>query len=287
MVWKIRGRVLTLERTLIMGILNITPDSFSDGGDYPTPEKAAFRAVEMESQGADILDLGAESTRPGAEPISADAEIRRLLPVLDQVLSKVSIPVSIDTAKAEVAEACLKKGAAIINDVSGLEVSGRKMADLARETGAGLVLMHRRGNPKTMQSLAIYGDVVKEVVSELIRTAEQAKSWGVDPAQIVLDPGFGFAKTSEQNFEMLERFEEFCNLGYPVLAGVSRKSFLALSAEQIPKNRDSATAAASAAAVLKGAKIIRVHEISGLKEAVRTAEKIKNTARGEEQHVRA
>ncbi len=258
-----------------MGVVNVTPDSFSDGGCYMDPEQAAKKALELEKQGADLLDIGAESTRPGAEEVPAGEELKRLLPVLDKVLSKINIPVSIDTTKAVVAKACVEKGAAIINDVSGLAVSGKEMADLARETGAGLILMHRRGNPATMQNLAVYADVIEEVLRELEESVEKARAWGVEAEQIVVDPGFGFAKTAEQNVEMLRHFEKFKRLGRPVLAGPSRKSFLGVLTGKQAGDRDWATAAAVTAAVLKGAEIVRVHNVAAMQDAVRTAERIK------------
>lgn len=267
-----------------MGILNVTPDSFSDGGKYYTAEKAAERALEIERLGADIVDIGAESTRPDAREIPAEEELARILPVLDLIQSKISVPVSVDTTKAAVAKACIERGASIINDVSGLAASGQAMADLARKTGAGLVLMHRRGTPATMQKLAVYGDVAEEVACELEETVEKARQWDVPAEQIAVDPGIGFAKTAEQNFEMLKHFEKFTRLGYPVLAGPSRKSFLNVTGKPAAE-RDWATAAAVTAAVLKGARIMRVHEVAAMKEVVRTADNI--IAGGDKKHVRA
>lgn len=276
MVWKIRGSVLPCERTLIMAVLNVTPDSFSDGGNYFTPEKAAERALELERDGADILDLGAESTRPGAEEISEGEELGRLLPVLEKILLKVKIPVSIDTTKAGVAEICLQKGARIINDVSGLEVSGVKMADAVKRYGAGLVLMHRRGTPKTMQQLTQYGDVTEDVLGELRAALDKAMSWGIDAEQLAVDPGFGFSKTAEQNLEILTHFEKLNRLGRPVLAGVSRKSFLGNLTGKPAGEREWATAAAVAVAVQKGAAIVRVHEPAGMLDVVRVAEALRS-----------
>lgn len=284
MLWKIRRGKLSLERTLVMGILNITPDSFSDGGAYPDAEKAAARALELEKQGADILDLGAESTRPNAPAVSPEEELKRLLPVLEALRGKLKIPVSIDTTKAEVAAACLENGADIINDVSGLEISGEGMAELAARTGAGLILMHRRGTPETMQSLAVYGDVLEEVMFELEKAVKRAEGAGVLREQIVVDPGLGFSKNAAQNLEILNSFEKLHRAGLPVLAGPSRKSFLGAAAgKDEPRERDWATAAAVSAAVLKGAHIVRVHEVPGMIDVVRVAEKI----RGEQHHVRS
>jgi dihydropteroate synthase len=275
MIWKIRNRSLSCDRTLVMGILNVTPDSFSDGGHYSDPQTAAEKALELVKQGADLLDIGAESTRPGAPAITAEEELRRLLPALELIRSKVPVPLSIDTTKAEVAKACLEKGVSIINDVSALAVSGKEMADLAREYGAGLILMHRRGNPETMQTLAVYKDVVEEVLLELEESVERARSWGVGFEQIVIDPGFGFSKTAEQNLEMLASFEKFQRVGRPVLAGPSRKSFLGVLTGKEPESRDWATTAAVSAAVLKGAQMIRVHEPGAMKDVAQVAEKIR------------
>lgn len=260
-----------------MAVLNVTPDSFSDGGNYFSPEKAVEKAAELEKAGADILDIGAESTRPGAQEITAGEELKRLFPVLEAVLKKTNIPVSIDTTKAEVAEACLKIGAHIINDVSGLEVSGKKMADAVNHYGAGFVLMHRRGNSATMQDFTQYANVTEDVSRELRQLFERAQGWGIDAERIVLDPGFGFSKTAEQNIEMLSQFEKFQNLGRPVLAGVSRKSFLGVLTGKPAAERDPATAAASVIAVQKGAAIVRVHDVSGMRDALHVTEALKST----------
>ena len=278
MVWQIRGRSFPSERTLIMAILNVTPDSFSDGGNYFAPEKAVEKALELQNFGADILDLGAESTRPGAEEISEAEELNRLIPVLEQILAKakINIPISIDTTKAAVAEVCLKKGAHIINDVSGLEISGERMAKVVKDYGAGLILMHRRGTPQTMQDLTQYQNVTEDVLAELEIILEKAREWGIDERQIVVDPGFGFSKTAEQNLELLANFEKINRLGRPVLAGVSRKSFLGLLTGKPAPERDWATASASAIAVQKGAAIVRVHEPSGMQDVVRVAEACRN-----------
>lgn len=287
MIWKIRGREFSCGRTLVMGILNVTPDSFSDGGKFIDPGAAAAKALEMEKQGADLLDIGAESTRPGAEFVTAEEELRRLLPVLESIRKTVKIPVSIDTTKSEVAKVCLEKGAAIINDVSGLAVSGKEMAALARLYGAGLILMHRRGDASTMQSLAAYKDVVEDVIRELEEAVEKAKSWGVGAEQIAVDPGFGFSKTAEQSLEMLANFEKFQRLGRPVLAGLSRKSFLGAVTGREAKDRDWATAAAVGAAVMKGANIVRVHEVAAMKDVASIAEKLTAIAGRNEQNVRS
>lgn len=275
MDWKIRGRALSCQRTLIMAVLNVTPDSFSDGGRYFDPAAAAAQALELEKKGADILDVGAESTRPGAEDISEEEELRRLLPVLEAILERISIPVSIDTTKAKVARVCLEKGAHIINDVSGLGISGSDMAAAVNDFQAGFVLMHRRGSAKTMQQMTQYADVTEDVLSELEASLKKAFQWNLKPEQIAVDPGFGFSKTAEQNLDLLKNFEKFKRFNLPVLAGVSRKSFLGQLTGKPPLDRDWASAVASAFAVQKGASIIRVHEVIEIRDAVRVAEALR------------
>lgn len=260
-----------------MAILNITPDSFSDGGNYIDPQKAVQKALELETSGADILDLGAESTRPGADEISEEEELNRLVPILEQVLSKTNIPISIDTTKAGVASVCLKKGAHIINDVSGLQVSGIRMAQTVNDYGAGLILMHRRGTAKTMQRFTEYQNVVDDVFAELQGILKKADEFGLSSDHIVLDPGFGFSKTSEQNVELLAHLEKFNSLGRPILAGVSRKTFLGNLAGKSVHERDWATAAAVAVAVQKGAGIVRVHEPLLMRDVVRVAEALRGS----------
>lgn len=278
---RLRDRVLSLSQTCLMGILNLTPDSFSDGGLYFSPDQAVRRAEELAREGADLLDLGAESTRPGARPVTAEEEMRRLLPVLIRLKDKLDIPLSIDTTKPEVAETGLRNGAHLINDVSGLKDSGREMAQAVKKYGAGLVLMHRRGNPRTMQSLTQYGDVAGEVIRELAESVEIALEEGLRPDQIVIDPGLGFAKTAEQNVEILNRLEEFHALGFPILLGPSRKSFLGKLTGRETEEREFATAAVAAFAVFKGIQMLRVHEIAPMRDVVRVAEAIRG-----EQHVR-
>lgn len=278
-VWKIRGGSLPLEKTVFMGILNLTPDSFSDGGKFLDPEKALSQAKRLVQEGAAILDLGAESTRPGAESVSAQEELERILPCLEKILSKLPALVSIDTTKPEVAETCLKLGAHIINDVSGLKDSGEEMLRVVQRYGAGLVLMHRRGNPATMQSLTDYADVTEEVIRELSASLTLAKA--LDPRQVVLDPGLGFAKTAEQNLELLRNLGKFHRLGYPLLLGPSRKSFLGKITGREADQRELATSAVCVQAVLHGVQILRVHEVGAMRDAVLVAEAIRG-----EKHVR-
>lgn len=281
--WAVRGKRIASQKTLIMGILNVTPDSFSDGGKFLNPAQALEQAQRLQQDGADLLDLGAESTRPGAKPVSEQEELDRLLPCLEMILKNVPLPVSIDTTKPSVAEKCLEKGAHIINDVSGLKNSGEAMAAAVKKYGAGLVLMHRRGNPETMQQLAQYEDVVEDVIRELSENVEFALRCGIHPDQLVVDPGIGFAKTAEQNIEIIKNLERFNQrLGRPVLLGPSRKAFLGALTGRDTNNREIATAAVCALSVEKGISILRVHEPITARDAARVAEVIRG-----EKHVRA
>ncbi|OGX05788.1 MAG: dihydropteroate synthase [Omnitrophica bacterium RIFCSPLOWO2_12_FULL_50_11] len=216
-----------------MGILNVTPDSFYDGGRFLKPDEATNQARQLADQGADILDLGAESTRPDADPVSEEEEWDRLAPVLGELLENIQIPISIDTTKSGVARRALGRGADIVNDVSGLR-GDPKMAGVVKDFEAGVVLMHRRGTPKTMQSLAQYDDVVTEVIDELRQGIEAAESSGISPEQIVVDPGIGFSKTAGQNLEVINRLDEFEQIGRPILIGPSRKSFIGAVIKQEP-----------------------------------------------------
>ena len=271
------GRVLELgSRCLVMGILNITPDSFADTVSRLDPAAAIDAALSIEADGADLIDIGGESTRPGAEPVAADVELARILPVLTAIRDRVRIPISIDTYKAEVARAALDAGAAIVNDVSGL---GRE-PDLARvvaQGGAALVLTHTRGTPKTMSSQAVYEDVVAEVTSELRQRMQSALDAGVTIDRLIVDPGLGFAKQASHSYGVLAGLSEIASaLDRPVLVGPSRKSFLrdALGGRPAPE-RDWGTAAAVAAAVLGGAHIVRVHAVAEMAQVVRVAEEIR------------
>ena len=261
-------------RTLVMGVLNVTPDSFSDGGRALDPARALDLALEMEAAGADILDVGAESTRPGAAPLTGRDERLRLLPVMRQ-LHRLRIPLSIDTTKMEVARFGLDEGASIVNDVSGLQYEPA-LGDLVAVRGAPLVLMHMRGRPSDMYEHATYRDVPAEVTRELTRAMERALSRGVAWQQIVVDPGLGFAKRAEHSLAALAGLEALGALGRPVLVGPSRKSFLAPAAGGAPAaQRDWATAAAVTAAVLAGAHIVRVHAVAEMVQATRVADMIR------------
>jgi dihydropteroate synthase len=270
-IWKLKGRELRLgERTLIMAVLNVTPDSFSDGGRYFEPDRAFARALELEDQGADILDIGAESTRPGSRPVPEQEELRRLVPVLRRLRGKLAIPVSVDTYKAPVAERALELGAEIVNDPSGL-TADPQLVRAAAGHDAGLVLNHMRGTPSTWAKLGPLPDVMGVIVRELEAAAHKALLAGLAKERVVLDPGFGFGKRGEQNFEILARLPELARLGFPLLAGPSRKSFLG---ESSPEGRLMGTAAAVAASVLAGAHIVRVHDVREMKTVVQIADSI-------------
>ena len=270
------GSTLVLgPRTLVMGILNITPDSFADGGLYLDPGAAEAAAVEMEARGADLVDVGGESTRPGADVISIDEELARIRPVIRRLLKAVRIPVSIDTSKAAVAEVALGEGAAIVNDVTGLRYDASLAAITAR-AGAGLILMHGRGRSKDMYQEARYASVPQEVAGELRASLERALAAGVARQSVILDPGLGFAKRPEHSYAALAALPMFSALGCPLLAGPSRKSFLnAVIGERAPRDRDMATAAAVTAAVLLGAHIVRVHNVPDMVDVVRVADAIR------------
>lgn len=257
-----------------MGILNITPDSFFDGGCYLDPDAACAQALRMVEEGADILDLGAESTQPGALPVTDREELERLLPVLKRVRKEVTVPISIDTVRPEVAKECLEAGADIINDVSGLKRSGTEMAKVAKEFGAGLVLMHSRGTPETMRTMARYEDVVTDVIEELRESIRLAMDAGIERERIVVDPGLGFAKTPEQNLAILKKISVFHELGLPVLLGPSRKSFIGKVTGRETKDRMFGTAACVAACVRGGVQILRVHDAGAMRDVVRMTEAI-------------
>ena len=264
------------ERALVMGILNVTPDSFADANNRLTDAaRAVEAALQMEADGADIIDVGGESTRPGAEPVPADEELARVLPVLNALRGRVRIPLSIDTYKAEVARAAVAAGAAIVNDVSAGQDAG--MARAVVDTGAALVLMHTRGRSRTMYAEAAYGDVVAEVTAELAASLQRATEAGVPIDRIIIDPGVGFAKQASHSYVVLAHLPDLASaLHRPVLVGPSRKSFLgdALAGRPAP-DRDWGTAAAVTAAVLGGAHIVRVHAVAEMAQVVRVAEEIR------------
>lgn len=258
-----------------MGILNITPDSFADGGLYLDPGAAEAAAVEMEARGADLVDVGGESTRPGADAISVDEELARIRPVIRRLSKAVRIPVSIDTSKAAVAEVALAEGAALVNDVTGLRYDA-SLAAIAARAGAGLILMHARGRSKDMYREARYTSVPQEVADELGASLARALAAGAARESVILDPGLGFAKRPEHSYAALAALPVLAALGCPLLAGPSRKSFLnAAIGERAPRDRDMATAAAVASAVLLGAHIVRVHNVPDMVDVVRVADAIR------------
>lgn len=272
-IWKLKRReLLTGERTLIMGVLNVTPDSFSDGGKYLDPDRAFARAIELEEQGADIIDIGAESTRPGAKRVSEAEELRRLVPVLKRLDGKLTVPVSVDTYKSAVAEKALEHGAEIINDPSGLTFDAQ-LARIAANHDAGLIVNHMRGTPKTWAKLPPLKDVMGAILDDLDASVHRAVRSGVDRARIAVDPGLGFGKRKEQNAEILARLQELVKLELPILIGPSRKSFLEV--EKSPDfSLECATAAAVTAAILAGAHIVRVHDVAAMQGVVQIADQV-------------
>ena len=272
------GRTLDLgARTLVMGILNITPDSFSDGGLRLDPSRAVDDGLRMLADGADLLDVGGESTRPGADPVAADEEMRRVLPVVEGLARQGATLISIDTYKAEVAREALARGAAMINDVSGL-LYDKALGRVAAETGAALVLMHTRGRSREMYELAVYDDAVREVGEELRGAIGRAAEQGVSEEAIILDPGFGFAKRPEHSFDVLRGLPALAALGRPILSGPSRKSFLKVAlGERLPPDREWGTAAAVTASVLLGAHIVRVHGVREMVDVVRVADRLRSS----------
>ena len=276
-IWRIRGRTLSLERPLVVGILNVTPDSFSDGGRWAEPAAALEQARRMVDEGADMLDVGGESTRPGAAAVGDDEEMARVLPVLRAIRGALDVPVSVDTRKAAVARAALAEGADAVNDVSAL--GDPAMASAVAATEAGLVLMHMRGTPETMQTLTGYGDVAEEVAAELEPALARAAEAGIGAERVVVDPGIGFAKTAEQNLELIARLEVLgARLGRPVLLGPSRKAFVgALLGGAPAAARDAGTVGACLAGLARGARIFRVHEVRAAREALEVADAIFRT----------
>jgi|SRR5580704_565684 dihydropteroate synthase len=267
-------RLVLGERTILMGVLNVTPDSFSDGGHYLDPDAAALHALEIEHAGADILDIGGESTRPGSEGVTAEEELRRVLPVLEKLRGRLKIPISIDTAKSSVAEAAANAGAEILNDVTALRNDPR-IAEVARRSKLPLILMHMRGEPRTMQKAPFSRNILRDVALGLSRAVALARRAGVPKSQLILDPGLGFGKSYEQNFELLARISELALLGFPLLIGASRKSFVGRALGGAEKSeRIWGTAATVAAAILGGAHIVRVHDVAEMAQVARVADAI-------------
>ncbi|MGZ4138423.1 MAG: dihydropteroate synthase [Actinomycetota bacterium] len=268
------GRVLLLsERAHVMGILNVTPDSFSDGGRYFDVEAALKQGIALADDGADLIDVGGESTRPGADPVETAEEIRRVVPVIEALADAVSVPISIDTMKAEVARAALDAGAAVVNDVS----AGRfdpSLLRLVADRGAPVVLMHMLGEPRTMQQNPTYRDVVAEVAAFLDARASDARAAGIAPDRIVIDPGFGFGKTPAHNLVLLKELRRFTELGHAVLVGTSRKSFIGATLDLPIEQRLEGTAATVALAIANGAAIVRVHDVEPMRRVASMVEAV-------------
>ena len=261
-------------RTYLMGILNVTPDSFSDGGEFNNWETALAQARDMIANGVDIIDIGGESTRPNAESVTVEEELKRVIPVIEQLRQESSIPISIDTTKAIVAQKAIAAGADIVNDISGATFDEQMLVTVA-QLKVPLILMHLRGNPKTMQSLTDYQDVVAEVIKFLSRQVTKATASGIAQDKIIIDPGIGFAKTAEQSLELLQRLGELKALELPILVGVSRKSFMApILHRNDPQERVWGTAAACYSAIARGADILRVHDVPHMYDVRRIADAI-------------
>ncbi len=262
------GRSLVLDRVRVMGIVNVTPDSFSDGGAYATTDAAVAHALQLAEQGADILDIGGESTRPGASAVDVDEELRRVIPVIDRLARETSLPISIDTSRPEVMRAAIEAGAGLINDVRALRLEGA--LDMAAQLGVPVVLMHMQGEPQSMQHSPHYDDVVGEVhrfLAERIFAAEMA---GIAKKNIVVDPGFGFGKTLEHNLALLAQMESFSALGVPLLAGLSRKKTIGeLTGRELPADRVHGSVAAHLVAAQRGARIVRVHDVAATVDALK------------------
>ena len=262
--------------TLVMGIVNVTPDSFSDGGKFFSPEDAISHASKLISQGADIIDIGGESTRPGAEQVSETEELNRVIPVIEKIRDEnPKILISIDTTKALVAEHAIEVGADIINDVSGFSFDNNMIETVAR-FNVPVIIMHMKGNPQNMQLNPEYKDVINEILDFFKKKIKVAIQSGINRRMIILDPGIGFGKTVEHNFELLSRLNEFNVLELPIMIGPSRKSFIGITLDLPPEDRIEGTAAAVAAGVMNGATIVRVHDVKSMKRVVKIIDKIRN-----------
>jgi dihydropteroate synthase len=262
------------KKTYLMGILNVTPDSFSDGGKFNTLESALSQAKYMIEQGADIIDIGGQSTRPGAEQISLEEELNRVIPVIEKLRSNTSIPISIDTTRAAVAEAAIKAGADIVNDISGGTFDSQ-MLPVVSQLKVPIILMHIRGTPPTMQQLTDYKDLVAEIYQFLEGQINKAIALGIDKSHLIIDPGIGFAKNYQQNIELIQRLSEFHSLGVPLLVGLSRKSFIGhLLNKPNPQERVWGTAAACCGAIASGVDILRVHDVEPMYDICRVADAI-------------
>ena len=264
------------EETGIMGIINVTPDSFSDGGKYANVEAAVMRAKQMVSDGADIIDIGGESSRPGAEPITANEECRRVIPVVQALAEQFQIPISVDTYKAKVAREALSAGACVINDITALH-GDPNMCQIIADAQAGVILMHMQGVPATMQKAPTYQNVVAEVHAWLTEVASQAVDRGIDSSRIMIDPGIGFGKTFDHNLEILRHLMQFRGIGYPMLVGVSRKKFIGRILDLPVHQREEGTAATVAWSIINGANVVRVHDVAKMKQVAQVIDTICRT----------
>jgi len=268
------GRLLDLSRPRIMGVLNVTPDSFSDGGDFIAPEKAVARAVQMVEEGAAIIDVGGESTRPGAPPVSPEDELQRVIPVVEALYATVSVPISIDTRKPEVMQAAVAAGAGLINDVNALQQPGA--LEMAASLEVPVCLMHMQGNPETMQDTPAYNDVVDEVTAFLEARAEVCMQHGIPKERILLDPGFGFGKTTTHNLQLLQQLQRLVESGFPVLVGLSRKSLIGKVLGLPVDNRLYPGVALAVLAVWKGAALVRCHDVRATREAIEMCQAVRD-----------
>ena len=265
------------KKTLIMGILNVTPDSFSDGGLYCSQQKAVERGLQMADEGADIIDIGGESTRPGAVSVEASVELKRVLPVIESLVKQVKIPVSIDTTKAKVAKQAIVGGAEIVNDISALH-GDKKMTKTIKDAGAAVILMHMRGNPRNMQKGdLVYDNLMLEVTDYLKKSSEKALKAGIEKDCLVIDPGIGFGKTPEDNYKIIKNLSQLKELGMPVMIGTSRKSFIGKVTGGEPDDRIEGTAATVAAAIMNGCHIVRVHDVAAMKKVAAVTDAIIHT----------
>ena len=263
-------------KTVIMGVLNVTPDSFSDGGQFFTIDYAIARAKQLVEEGADIVDIGGESTRPGSNVVDADEELNRVAPVIEQLAKEITVPISIDTYKPAVAKTCLERGAGMINDISGLRYENGKMLEVAATHQVPVCIVHMEGLPKTMQQEPKYHDLVSEIKDFFIERVKVAKLAGIKDENIILDPGIGFGKTVEHNLILLQRLNEFTELGFPLLIGTSRKSFIGKISDLPAEQRLEGTIASNVLAIIKGAKIVRVHDVLEHKRALEIIDAIKS-----------
>ena len=272
----VQGKALPLgERTLIMGVLNVTPDSFHDGGKYTSTDTALRRAETMAEEGADIVDIGGESTRPGSEGVSEEEELARIVPVIREIRKRLDAPLSIDTTKPMVARAALAEGASIVNDISGLKF-GTGVAEAAAEYGAAMVLMHTSSRPRDMQEKTEYESLIDDIIKSLKESMRKATAAGVREENIIIDPGFGFGKTAAQNLTLLRELARFRELGRPILIGTSHKSFIGTVTEAPSGSRLEGTAATVAIGIMNGASIVRVHDVGYMKKIALIADAVKN-----------